>query len=155
MVPAREDAAPLVRWADCEARRYRDVLFLMPALDVEPPESLVLSTDKPIQDLGPLGTLVLEPAAGSEQQIDAGCLSETLEVRFRQGGEVLQPVDRGHSHKLKKLFQEAGVVPWMRDKIPLLYSGDELVAVAGMWVDARHTGDPGFRLIRRNSPPLR
>ncbi len=38
------------------------------------------------------------------------------------------------SQSLKKLLQEAGVPPWERDVIPLVYFDNELVAVAGLWV---------------------
>jgi tRNA(Ile)-lysidine synthase len=55
-------------------------------------------------------------------------------VRFRQGGERFHPSGRNHSQSLKKLLQEAGVPPWERDGIPLLYHGEELVAVIGYWV---------------------
>ena len=35
---------------------------------------------------------------------------------------------------LKNLFQEAAIPPWERDRIPLIYLGDELAMVAGLWV---------------------
>ena len=37
---------------------------------------------------------------------------------------------------LKNLFQEAGVPPWERDGLPLLYCGAALVWVPGLGVDA-------------------
>jgi tRNA(Ile)-lysidine synthase len=43
---------------------------------------------------------------------------------------------------LKKLLQEAGVPPWERDTIPLLYVGEELAAVAGLWIAASFAADP-------------
>jgi tRNA(Ile)-lysidine synthase len=57
-----------------------------------------------------------------------------LEVQFRRGGERCQPAGRSGSQTLKKLFQEYAVEPWLRDRVPLLYCGDELVAVADLWV---------------------
>ena len=55
-------------------------------------------------------------------------------VRFRQGGERCRPAGRSGSQTLKKLLQEYEVPPWWRDRTPLLYCGDELVAVADLWV---------------------
>ena len=52
------------------------------------------------------------------------------------GGEEFKPVGQSHTRKLKKLLQEEGVVPWMRERLPLLYSGGELVAVADLWIAA-------------------
>ena len=37
----------------------------------------------------------------------------------------------------KKLFQEWGVPPWQRARIPLIYMQDELVAVVGYAYHAR------------------
>jgi tRNA(Ile)-lysidine synthetase-like protein len=38
---------------------------------------------------------------------------------------------RPHRHELKKLFQQWQVPPWERDRVPLIYIEDELVAVVG------------------------
>jgi len=43
-------------------------------------------------------------------------------------------VGRNAHHDLKHLFQEAGVPPWMRDRIPLIYRDEQLIAVAGYWI---------------------
>ena len=39
---------------------------------------------------------------------------------------------------LKNLFQEAGVPPWERDRLPLIVCGDDLVWVPGLGVDVRY-----------------
>ena len=61
-----------------------------------------------------------------------------LEVRLRSGGERLQPDARRPRRTLKNLFQEAGVAPWQRKKLPMLYRGDDLVWAPGLGVDARY-----------------
>ena len=61
-----------------------------------------------------------------------------LQVRLRKGGERLQPDARRPRRTLKNLFQEAGVPPWERDRLPLLMSGDDVVWVPGLGVDARY-----------------
>ncbi|WP_340123251.1 tRNA lysidine(34) synthetase TilS [Methylobacter svalbardensis] len=59
-----------------------------------------------------------------------------VEIRFRRGGEkVCLPGRQGH-HSLKNLFQEAGIPPWERDRIPLIYLDDRLAAVADKWISA-------------------
>ncbi|HHF7367018.1 TPA: tRNA lysidine(34) synthetase TilS [Legionella bozemanae] len=50
-------------------------------------------------------------------------------VRFRQGGEEFSL--HGQTKRLKKLFQEWGVPPWLRERIPLIYFNDKLAAVVG------------------------
>ena len=74
---------------------------------------------------------------------------KTLKVNFRQGGEKIQPVGREGRHSLKKLFQEEGIPPWERDRLPLLLLDDELIAVADLWVAdsfAAQAGDLGYEL---------
>ena len=60
-----------------------------------------------------------------------------VEIRARSGGERLQPDPRRPRRTLKNLFQEAGVPPWERERLPLLYCGEDLVWVPGLGVDAR------------------
>jgi tRNA(Ile)-lysidine synthase len=57
--------------------------------------------------------------------------------RLRSGGERLQPDPKRPRRTLKNLFQEAGVPPHERDRLPLLFCGDALVWVPGLGVDAR------------------
>jgi tRNA(Ile)-lysidine synthase len=90
------------------------------------------------------------PALGGELRfrrargkgIDA---STSLRVKLRSGGERLQPDPRRPRRTLKNLFQEAGVPPWERDRVPLLVCGDDLVWVPGLGVDARYQA-------RKNAP---
>ncbi len=64
--------------------------------------------------------------------------AKPLRVRLRSGGERLQPDPRRPRRTLKNLFQEAGVPPWERERLPLLFHGDDLVWVPGLGVDARY-----------------
>lgn len=69
--------------------------------------------------------------------IDAALIDgKTLTVRTRAGGERLQLDARRPHRTLKNLFQEAGVPPWQRERLPLLFAGDALVWVAGLGVQA-------------------
>ena len=56
-------------------------------------------------------------------------LSGSVSVGFRKGGERFRMPEARHSSKLKKLLQAHFVPPWERNILPLIYSGDELVAV--------------------------
>ena len=40
----------------------------------------------------------------------------------------------GRSKSLKKIFQEKGVEPWMRSRVPLIYQGGELISIVGIGV---------------------
>lgn len=81
--------------------------------------------------LGPgLGTLHLEPVArGGFPLAEVG----PLQVRFRSGGESAKPHGR-RTRPLKKILQDYGVPPWLRDHVPLVYAGDRLLAVADLFL---------------------
>jgi len=71
--------------------------------------------------------------------IDSALLKgKTFQVRLRSGGERLKPDARRPSRTLKNLFQEAGVPPWERERMPLIFCGDDLVWAPGLGVDAKY-----------------
>jgi tRNA(Ile)-lysidine synthase len=70
-----------------------------------------------------------------------------FQVRLRSGGERLQLDAKRPRRTLKNLFQEAGVPPWEREGLPLLYCESELVWAPGLGVDAKFLsagGAPGI-----------
>jgi tRNA(Ile)-lysidine synthase len=76
-------------------------------------------------------------------KLDAG----EVTVRLRSGGERLQVDAKRPRRTLKNLFQEAGIPPWERKRLPLLYCGRELVWVPGLGVDARFLAARGVRSV--------
>jgi len=152
LLPARADAEPLVNWPGAEARRYRDTLYLLPAAADVSFESGQGLSDQGVR-IGPgLGDLMLVSGVGpglSDATVAAG-----LSLRKRTGGEEIKPVGQLHTRKLKKLLQEEGVVPWRRDQLPLVYSGDDLVAVADLWIADDAAAENGLRIHWQGRPQL-
>jgi tRNA(Ile)-lysidine synthase len=140
-----------VRWPGGSARRYRDCLYLVPAeLANTLPEGPIAGSKV---DLGfGLGTLHFEP--GVERGLDARLVGPKLHLESRRGGETIRVDNQGHTKKLKKLLQEEGIVPWMRDRVPLVYSGDRLVAVADLWIAADAAASPGVAIRWSDRPAL-
>ncbi len=67
----------------------------------------------------------------------------------------MTPAPGRHHRPLKKLFQENGVLPWMRNRIPLVYDNDSLVAVADLWIDqsfAAVEGEEGLQIVWQGGP---
>src|SRR4029077_17103202 len=104
-------------------------------------------------DLGPgSGTVRWAAQMGG---IDARLLPETVAVRRRGGGEILKTGGKARTHSVQHLCQSQGVLPWMRDALPLVFAGDALIAVADLWVDARWCAaplEPGFALVWEGAP---
>lgn len=149
----RRDAAPLVSWPGAELRRYRQRLYLLePLAPVVPPHQPAWRTDHPFELPADLGSLRAVPAVGAG--IRAG---EVLRVAFRHGGERIRPLGTAQAKSLKKLFQEAAIVPWMRERVPLVYAPGGLAAVADLWYEqanAARPGEAGLRIEWRDHPPL-
>ena len=144
---SRRDSEPCVRWGNFEIRRYREELFLLhQGGPGEQPGALDWILAGPLVLPGPGGILTATAATGCGIRADA-VLAGGVQVAWRQGGECCQPAGRRHHHRLKKLFQEQGVPPWERSRIPLIYIQEQLAAVAGLWVcEPFQAGpdEPGF-----------
>lgn len=128
----RPDAQTQVQWPGGEGRMFRGQLYLFEPLITASALGYEgqLEISKPWQ--GPEGRLELSRADGAG--LTEAWVEKGLTVRFRTGGERFKPLDSAHSRKLKKLLQLAGIVPWMRPRIPLLYCDSTLVAVGDLWL---------------------
>ncbi len=133
-VEAGDDAVPAVTLGQRVLRRYRDRLYLTPQLK---PFNAIDGGEQRWDGMKPLalqGSWVLLPA-GDWPVSD-------YTVRFRVGGERAKPRERHHSQTLKKLLQEYGLPPWLRDRVPLIYRGETLVAVGDLFVTAEGPPKP-------------
>ena len=131
LLHARTDATPCVTWKGCEIRRYRDDLYAMSPLSKHD-ASQVLAWDitQPltIESLD----LSLTPELLGRWLNVLQTKPQPVSVRFRQGGEVMwMPYRAGH-HSVKHLMQEAGISPWQRERLPLIYIGERLVSIVGL-----------------------
>jgi len=153
VIDARADAKPVLKWSGAEIRRYRERLYLLASgaeahaatsCDWEPSKRLELGAGN--------GCLALEP--GAAVGLDPKLVERGLQLRYRRGGEKIKPLDQKHTKSLKNLLQEEGVVPWMRGRIPLLYAGDDLVAVADLWVADCAAKRPGTGIRWENRPRI-
>jgi tRNA(Ile)-lysidine synthase len=149
------DRNPCIDWEGVEVRRYRGRLHALTPLPEAPAEFLLHRDES--HDLGPgLGSLALKPAVGEGIRAEL-CGPQGLRVAFRSGGEECRPVGHGHQRPLKKWLQELHVVPWLRGRLPLLYAGRELLAVAGLFACEPHAalpGEAGLRVEWLEHPPL-
>jgi tRNA(Ile)-lysidine synthase len=152
LIPARDDAQPVVQWPGAEIRRYRDQVYVLPAAAADDTVAIGMIAAGKVALPSGMGELTFE--AGASQGLAEAIVSRGLELRFRSGGEEIKPVGQSHTRKLKKLLQEEGVVPWMRERLPLLYSGGDLVAVADLWIAANAASEPGTAINWKNRPPI-
>jgi len=127
-----EQAKPRLECSAYCLQRYRDAVYLLPDFaGQQAPWSCGLAPGEIVQLPGPAGRLRLQPATGDGLALAS---SQQLEVRARLGGERCRVRGRAGRAGLKKLLQEAGVPPWWRDWVPLLYLDGELLAVGDLWL---------------------
>ena len=140
VVAAREDASPCLRHGDREIRRYQQQLWWVKT-DVSPGNALFSWLDITHSLTLPVGEVSL--LSGGD--IRPPQADETVSVRFKASG-TLHIVGRNGGRKLKKIWQELGVPPWLRDTTPLLFYNDVLMAAAGRFVTQEGAVTPGTGL---------
>jgi len=131
VLAARQDASPEVVWqAQCWAR-FQNRLYLLVYDNNQPHFDRSMNWDMK-------KCLLLADGSRLEAQLCSGkglvATIDAIEVRYRQGGERCKPQGRGRSSSLKKLLLEYQLPPWLRDRVPLFYLQDQLVAVGDLWV---------------------
>jgi len=151
VIRARVDAQPLVNWPGVSVRRYRNGLYLLPQNLADQVECRELEGTE--LELGS-GLGVLRFESGDDLGLSKALLDGGLTIKPRVGGERFSPYGQTHTRELKKLLQEEGVVPWMRDRLPLVYSGDRLLAVGDLWLAADAVTKPGVAIRWSDRPAL-
>jgi len=146
---AREDANPQLCLGQFEVRRFQQQLWWIPAY-----ERLASLNMKWADITHPLllpDASELHLMAGRD--IRAPQNDEPVSVRFTASG-TLHIVGRHGGRKLKKIWQEMGVAPWLRETAPLLFYGETLIAAAGHFVTREgqyREGEAGLRLVRQKN----
>ncbi|NBX44205.1 MAG: tRNA lysidine(34) synthetase TilS [Gammaproteobacteria bacterium] len=148
---ARSDAQPVVRWAGGEVRRYRSRLYALP---IQSPRV----NDEGAADRlwhwrvgqrlslgGAQGSLRLE--ADPHGPLSRRALPRQLWVRRRAGGESIALQAAGGRRRVKALLREAQILPWWRERVPLIGVDEEVIAVADLFIAARYraSGDEPAR----------
>jgi tRNA(Ile)-lysidine synthase len=90
----------------------------------------------------PYGTLRFVPARGAGLSLRK-LRAEAVTVRNRRGGERLRPAAQRPTRTLKNLLQEARMPSWQRQRLPLLFCGNQLVCVPGVAAAAEFQAQAG------------
>jgi tRNA(Ile)-lysidine synthase len=129
---AAHDARPIWRLADGELHRAGGRLWW-----------LTSSWLRPVLDAGDWPDPALPIALPGNGVVTlTGLLPDgPLQIRYREGGEIMALAHRGH-RDLKRLFNERGVPQFVRGRLPLLFKGEQLLAVANLQgLDGGGAGD--------------
>jgi tRNA(Ile)-lysidine synthase len=128
-------------------------LYILPTRDEAAPAWDGLSLGDVPVDLGHgMGRLSL--ASNAPLGLSDVVIAQGLSLHSRKGGEEIKPVNQSYTKKLKKLLQEDAVVPWMREQLPLVYAGGQLVAVGDLWLASEAVSRPGTAIRWDDKPAL-
>ena len=144
---ARSDATVCVNFGGWHVRRYQGMVYAAPICSVLTKEfrddfcvawrgESVLS----LPNLG--GTLHFQSVSGQGISLKKLQL-KPVTVRLRRGAERIRPHAQRPTRTLKNLFQEHAIPPWQRDRLPLLFCGEDLVWVAGIATAENYWSQPG------------
>ncbi|MFB3304415.1 tRNA lysidine(34) synthetase TilS [Pseudomonas sp. AMR01] len=123
---AKSDAQPLWRLADGDLHRCGERIWWL---------STAWSEFSDVSVSWPHPQIPLELPGNGQLKFIGSAPGGPLEVRYRQGGEIMEVPGRGR-RDLKRLLNESGLPGFVRGRLPLLYQGEQLLAVptlAGLW----------------------
>jgi tRNA(Ile)-lysidine synthase len=133
LLTAARDQNPLLDWGDCELRRFGDRVYCLPTgwnslLSGSVTTDLTADMSVDLQDGFQLQTSIGQPGLAPGHYT---LLPRSACPPIKRG----HPFQRHHSQTLKNLLQEFRLEPWLRDRVPLVMVGDQLVGVADLWVE--------------------
>ena len=135
---AREDAAVCIAYGDWQVRRYQGKVYALRALGEFDSGLVQHWHDEAELDWPALHTRLhfnyLQGTGISLVKLQRAPVT----LRLRHGGETLRPHPAAATRTVKNLLQEHHIPPWQRDRLPLLYCGDDLVCVPGVAIAAEY-----------------
>jgi tRNA(Ile)-lysidine synthase len=149
LLAAGSGARVEIAWGGFVLRRYRGEAQVEYAAAQPDPSWQASWKGEAVLRLPQLGCMLeFVPATGDGISL-ARLQEQPVSLRLRRGGERLRIDCKRPRRSLKNLLQEAAMPPWMRERLPLLYCSQHLVAVPGIGVDCAYqaqAGEPGLLL---------
>ena len=144
VIEARADRQPRLVIGAVEVRRFGDALYRLAAEGPRPSRLEGFEIGPGLaREVAGVGRIALLPErSGGVRR------GERYRIAFRRPGLRCRLAGRPE-RALKQILQEAGVPPWLRDRVPLLYVDGELAAIADLGVCegfVAEAGEEGVRL---------
>lgn len=126
---ARNDRMPCVEWDDVAVRRYQNGLYLTSQKVCSITDSYEWDFRSPLRIPG-FGTLraSLCPEQGLVQEL------KQVQLHFRCSRNE-RPFTNFGNKKIKKMFQEWGIPPWQRGKVPFICTNQKIISIVPFYVN--------------------
>lgn len=131
LVVARADAEPLLNLGSYNLRRFRHYLVVDSGSDYSGFTQLQWNWQQ-MPELGLPNGWRLMVKDNTDGQLPEGILN----IKWREHvspNEKIAIAGRTGRKKLKRWLQEYNVPYWLRDQVPLIYHGEQMVAAPGLW----------------------
>ncbi|EDQ00843.1 tRNA lysidine(34) synthetase TilS [Shewanella benthica] len=146
LLTARRDAKVELKLGDLLIRRYQGHAFLGSVTDetdespiqqcIQVDTSSLLDKDAEMSlSLSKRNRLSITKVSLSDR-VRLPDSSQRVSIRFSvKGSTRCHPVNRDKVRELKKLWQECGIPPWERARVPCIFYGEQLVCAVGYWIE--------------------
>lgn len=139
-------------------RVFREGVFLVPDTDVERGQRKLSTFSWDGSNLrlaGPDVELQSKPALGKGVRREL-FERDGLELRWAFGNIVVRPSEgSGRTRRLRILFQELGIPPWERERMPLIFSEGRFVGIPGVVIEQDFAAGPGVPGVHLEMKDLR
>jgi tRNA(Ile)-lysidine synthase len=141
ILSAAGDRSPSIRMGPVALRRYRGRIEVAGAAPLPGEWRIVWRGEDELALPPGYGRLRFRPARG-EGLHAARLRAAQVVIAPRRGGERIKPSANRPQRSLKNVLSEAGLPPWERERLPLLFCGDTLAWVPGVGWDCRMGAQP-------------
>lgn len=140
MFNAAEDARPVLDAGTLRLWRFRGHLFARrkPGRLEAAPMTLSWNGETAI-DVPSWHGRLHSRRDGSPGLPERALRDSSVQLMPRSGGERMKTAPNRPTKAVKTLYQENGIPPWQRERLPLVYVNGSLVFAAGIGMDARFT----------------
>jgi tRNA(Ile)-lysidine synthase len=147
-VTVRADGAFKFEIGEFQVRIFRGVLLLAPLLGKIDSNFERRWDGVPVWRLPELGGILQLSEVVGDGVSSMKVTGSPLSVRLRKGGERMRIAKSRPTRSLKNLLRESGTPFWIRERLPLLYCGQDLAFVPGIGLSCEWLASPGERGLR-------
>ena len=143
VIQAKADASPQFQLGEHIIRRYQQHLYLTEKFVDLSQTCLDMPLNQQITLPDNLGTIcAAHNTKGilvnwNEKQVQLADTQEPIQIRFAYTSKVKRQRNRP-AETMKKIWQELGVPPWQRNRIPLIFYGETLQSAVGFFRVFQH-----------------
>lgn len=136
---AHAEAATCVSVGRHELHAYRGELYLIEVQPLPPEQALLWQGEEALPWAGGMLRFIPQNGAGLSR---ARLAEGELRIARRSGGEHLQLDARRPRRTLRNLLQEAAIPPWQRERLPILWCGEQVAWIGAVGMDCRFACAP-------------